>query len=391
MPRPTNDSYTPRPEHHFTFGLWTVGNPGRDPFGEPVREPMPATYIVKMLSQLGAYGVNLHDNDLIPFGASAGERVANGGGERSSLPAYAPDCYLCPGNTRSSGQRNAQYGGVFVFDNDHPCVGPGAPAALSTPPGIYQNRPASGRARVVCYSPRHDLTLAELPESEVLGLLQALQAQYRELGARDEVRHVLVFENKGDVVGVSNPHPHCQIYATNFVFKTIELEAQAQAEYLAEHDRPLFQDIVQAEEADGSRLIARREMALSFIPYFARYPYETYVTPRETRASLAHLTPAELGDFAMVLRETLIRLDNLWEMSFPYVMVLHQSPTDRLHPGFHFHIEIHPPLRKPGLLKYLAGPEIGGGNFLNDTAPEEKAAELRAVSGVHYKSGGKDG
>ncbi len=315
-----------------------------------------------------------------------GERVAEAA---RSLPSYVPDCYLCPGNARSSGRRNERYSGVYVFDNDHPCVGPEAPSMTAPPAPIYRNSPATGCARVVCYTPRHDLTLAQLPESEVLGLLKALQAQYRELGAQPGVRHVLIFENKGDVVGVSNPHPHCQIYATNFVFKTIELEAEAQATYLAQHERPLFQDIVAAEEADGRRLLVRRDQALSFIPYFARYPYETYVAPRETRASLAHLTPAELGDFAAVLRETLIRLDNLWRMSFPYVMVLHQAPTDKPYPGFHFHIEIHPPLRKPGLLKYLAGPEIGGGNFLNDTAPEEKAAELQAVSNVHYTNGGE--
>ncbi|HKA60683.1 MAG TPA: galactose-1-phosphate uridylyltransferase [Gemmatimonadales bacterium] len=317
-----------------------------------------------------------------------GERVDDA--ERPRLPAYVPDCYLCPGNVRSSGRRNDRYDAVYVFDNDHPCVGHGAPARPPPPPGngVYRNSPAGGRARVVCYTPRHDLTLAQLPESEFLGLLQALQMQYRELSARDDVRHVLVFENKGEVVGVSNPHPHCQIYATNFVFKTIEIEADAQAAYLAEHSRPLFQEIIQAEEADGRRLIARRGEALSFIPYFARYPYETFAAPRETRASLADLTPSELDDFAAVLRETLIRLDNLWRMSFPYVMVLHQSPTDRQYPGFHFHIQIHPPLRKPGLLKYLAGPEIGGGNFLNDTAPEEKAAELQAVSNNHYTQGG---
>jgi UDPglucose--hexose-1-phosphate uridylyltransferase len=314
-----------------------------------------------------------------------GERVSE---SARALPAYVPDCYLCPGNARSSGQRNARYSGVYVFDNDHPCVGPAAPAATSPAVPIYQASPATGRARVVCYSPRHDLTLAQLPESEVLGLLRALQAQYRELGALPEVRHVLVFENKGEVVGVSNPHPHCQIYATNFVFRTIELEAAAQADYLAEYQRPMFQDVIRAEEDDSRRLLVRRDRALSFIPYFARYPYETYVTPRETRASLADLSAAELADFAGVLRETLIRFDNLWRMSFPYVMVLHQSPTDKTPPGFHFHIEIHPPLRKPGLLKYLAGPEIGGGNFLNDTAPEEKAAELQAVSGTHYTQGG---
>lgn len=311
-----------------------------------------------------------------------GERVNEA--ERARLPAYVPDCSLCPGNVRSSGQRNERYSGVFVFDNDHPCVGPEAPSRPPPPPAaVYRNSAAHGCARVVCYTPRHDLTLAQLPESEVLGLLEALQAQYRELGARDDVRHVLVFENKGDVVGVSNPHPHCQIYATNFVFKTIELEAEAQ------HGRSLFRQIIQAEEDDGRRLLVRRDQALSFIPYFARYPYETYVAPRETHASLADLSAAELSDFAAVLRETLIRLDNLWQMSFPYVMVLHQAPTDREYPGFHFHIQIHPPLRKPGLLKYLAGPEIGGGNFLNDTAPEEKAAELQAVSSVHYTKGGE--
>src|SRR5205085_1130938 len=315
-----------------------------------------------------------------------GERVDD---TARALPPYVPDCYLCPGNVRSSGQRNDRYTGVFVFDNDHPCVGPGAPTELTAPRGIYRNRPASGCARVVCFTPRHDLTLAQLPAAEMVNLLEVLQAQYRDLGSRDDVRHVLVFENKGEVVGVSNPHPHCQIYATNFVFRTIELEAEAQADYFAEQQRPMMQDIIRAEEDDGRRLLVPSKRALSFVPYFARYPYETYVLPRESRASLADLAAAELDDFADVLRETLIRLDNLWQMSFPYVMVLHQAPTDRSYPGFHFHIEIHPPLRKPGLLKYLAGPEIGGGNFLNDTAPEAKAAELQAVSNVHYTEGGE--
>ena len=302
-----------------------------------------------------------------------------------ALPAYVPDCYLCPGNARSSGRRNERYESVFVFDNDHPCVGPDAATDLATPPGIYRNRPASGCARVVCFTPRHDLALARLPEAEMRHLLEVLRAQYRELGARDEVRHVLVFENRGEVTGTSNPHPHCQIYATNFVFKTIELEAEAQAAYLAEHGRPLFQDILAAEETDGRRFLVQRDQALAFIPYFARYPYETFVAPRATHSSLADLTPGELADFAAVLRETLIRLDNLWLTPFPYVMVLHQAPTDgAAYPGFHFHIQIHPPLRKPGILKYLAGPEIGGGNFLNDAAPEDKAAELRAVASVHY-------
>jgi UDPglucose--hexose-1-phosphate uridylyltransferase len=308
------------------------------------------------------------------------------------LPAYLEDCYLCPRNLRVSGERNPDYLGVWVFDNDHPCVGPAAPAELERPHGIYRNRRADGLSRVVCFTPRHDLTLAELHTGEVVALLRELQGQYRELAARPEVNHVLMFENKGEVVGVSNPHPHAQIYATNFVFRTIEVEVEASAEHLARHGRPLFQDILAAERADGRRIIVDRGRALSFLPYFARYPYETYVAPAATRPSIADLPPEELEALAEVLRETLVRLDNVWGMSMPYVMMLHQAPTDGdAYPGFHFYIQIMTPLRRPGLLKYLAGPEIGGGNFLNDTAPEVKAAELRAVPATHFRAASRDG
>jgi UDPglucose--hexose-1-phosphate uridylyltransferase len=311
-------------------------------------------------------------------------------GQVRKIPEYVPDCPLCPGNTRVSGARNSDYTGVFVFDNDMPCVGPASPRELAAPAGIYRNRPAEGMARVVCYTPRHDMTLAELGLDQVIALLAAWQEQYRDLGSRPEVNHVLMFENKGEVVGVSNPHPHCQIYATNFVFKTIENEAAICWKYWSEHRRILMEDIIASEEADGRRLLSQNGSAVAFVPYFARYAYETFVVPRQAHSSLADLSAAELHDFAAVLREVLVRFDNLWKMSFPYVMALHQAPTDGAHhEGFHFHIEFHPPLRKPNLLKYLAGPEIGGGSFLSDTSPEEKAAELRAVAPVHYKSAGE--
>ena len=303
-----------------------------------------------------------------------------------AIPAYVPDCYLCPGNLRVSGARNPDYRSTYVFDNDHPCVGPLAPQDLAPAPGIYRKRPARGIARVVCYSPRHDLTLAELEPAEVDGLLATWQEQYRDLAAHRDIAHVLVFENKGEVVGVSNPHPHCQIYATNFVFKTIETEVRAGDRHLSETGRVLFQDILAAERQDGRRVIAENDTAIAFLPFFARYAYEVFVAPKATHPSLAALSDAERRDLAAVLQDVLIRFDNLWEMPFPYVMPLHQAPTDgREYPGFHFHIEFHPPLRKPNLLKYLAGPEIGGGNFLSDTSPDDKAAELRAVPAVHYK------
>ena len=239
----------------------------------------------------------------------------------------------------------------------------------------------------MCYSPKHNVTLAELPVEDVTALLAAWREQYIELGARPEVRHVLTFENKGEVVGVSNPHPHGQIYATNFVFKFIETEAMVCGRYYREQGRVLFQDIIHSEVEDGRRILFENASAIVFLPYFARYAYECYVAPNATHASLATMSAGELRDLAVALKSLLVRYDNLWQMSFPYVLTLHQAPTDGAdHSGFHFHIECHPPLRKPHLLKYLAGPEIGGGNFLSDTRPEAKAAELLAVPEIHYKA-----
>ncbi|HEY6189487.1 MAG TPA: galactose-1-phosphate uridylyltransferase [Pyrinomonadaceae bacterium] len=306
--------------------------------------------------------------------------------EEEVLPEYLPDCYLCPGNKRVSGNVNPQYTQTFVFDNDHPSVALDAPADLPQPTGIYRNRPARGIARVVCYSPKHNLTLGELEPEGIEQLLRVWQEQYVDLGSRPEIAHVLIFENKGEAVGVSNPHPHCQIYANNFIFKTIETEARASQRHLSETGRVLFQDIIAAERRDEIRIIAENDTAIAFLPYFARYAYEVFVAPKQTHPSIATLTDTEVRDFADVLKRVLVKFDNLWQMPFPYVMPLHQAPTDGGdYSGFHFHIEFHPPLRKPNLLKYLAGPEIGGGNFLSDTLAEEKAAELRAQPDVHYK------
>ena len=301
-------------------------------------------------------------------------------------PAYDPTCYLCPGNPRVSGATNPNYAGTFVFDNDHPCVGVDAPRELAPPGGVYRNRPATGAARVVCYSPRHDVTLAELDLDGVEALLRTWQEQMRELAAHPDVNFVLLFENKGEVVGVSNPHPHCQIYGTNFTFKHIETELAAGRRHLEQTGRGLFEDIIAAEREDGRRILVQQGSAIAFVPYFARYAYETYVAPLRAVATIADLDDTERRDLAGVLRDVVIRFDNLWRMPFPYVMALHQAPVKGDATGSHFHIEFHPPLRRPNLLKYLAGPEIGGGNFLSDTSPEEKAAELLAAGGPHYRS-----
>jgi len=310
--------------------------------------------------------------------------------EQPELSEYVPDCYLCPGNSRVSGQVNPAYEQIFVFDNDHPSVAMDAPKSDAPPSSVYSARPATGISRVVCYTPKHNLTLTELEQPEIVNLMSTWSEQYLLLSQHREINHVLIFENKGTAVGVSNPHPHCQIYANNFVFKTIENEARASRKYFEENARILFQDVIKAEQQDGRRIIAENDSAIAFLPYFARYAYEVFVAPKETHSSVATLSSQEIDDFADVLKRVLVKFDNLWKMPFPYVMPLDRAPTDGGDYGsFHFHIEFHPPLRKPNLLKYLAGPEIGGGNFLSDTAPEEKAAELRALSDIHYKQEAK--
>ena len=306
--------------------------------------------------------------------------------DEDRLPEYVEDCYLCPGNLRVSGARNAVYDRIFVFDNDHPSVGMQAPTELEKPPGFYCNQPAHGAARVLCYSPKHNLTLAELEPVEIEHLFRAWREQTVELGRLPGIQHVLIWENKGSVVGVSNPHPHCQMYATNFVWKHVETEVRASRRHYQQTERFLFQDILAAEKQDGRRIVYENQHAIAFIPYFARYAYELYIAPKRTHPNLTTLSEEEIRDMALALSRVEILYDNLWRMSFPYIMTLRQAPTDPAdYSFFHFHIQFQPPLRKPNLLKYLAGSETGGGNFLSDTSPEEKAAELRALPTVHYK------
>jgi UDPglucose--hexose-1-phosphate uridylyltransferase len=308
------------------------------------------------------------------------------GAEDERVPPYSPECYLCPRNERSSGTVNPDYRGVHVFDNDHPCVGTDAPAETEPPPP-FRVRRADGIARVISYTPRHDLTIARMSLQEIACIVDTWQRETRDLGRRRDVKQVLIFENKGEVVGVSNPHPHGQIYATNFTWKTFDVELDAQRRYAREQKgRALFADIIDAERRDGRRVLYEDEHVIVFVPHFARYAYEVYVAPTRRVPHISSLSDAESQSLARALKEITVRYDNLWRQPFPYVMPLHQAPTDGGdYRDFHFFIGFLPPLRRPGTLKYLAGPEIGGGNFLSDTSPEEKAAELRAQSTVHYR------
>jgi UDPglucose--hexose-1-phosphate uridylyltransferase len=234
---------------------------------------------------------------------------------------------------------------------------------------------------VVCYSPNHSLALAELEPCAIKDLLEVWQQQYRELSARKEINHVLIFENKGEIVGVSNPHPHCQIYATDFTFNLFQKELDAAALYRQEKQRNIFSDIIDAEKKDDIRIVAENEGAIAFIPFFARFAYETYVFPKRNHASLITMNDEELYHLAEAFQTVTKKFDANFQSSFPYIMVFAQAPVDgNNYPDYHTHIIICPPLRQPGLMKFLAGPETGADTFMADTMPEEKAAELRRIN-----------
>ncbi len=306
-----------------------------------------------------------------------------------SPPAYDPDCYLCPNNSRVSGERNPDYKDVFVFDNDHPVVGlsaPEIPPELSVPvKGLYYRSRADGIARVVCYDPRHNVTLAQIPCEKVARVFRAWRDETGSLKAVPCVRFVLVFENRGEIVGVSNPHPHCQIYATNFPFTLVERELASAKEYKKETGKNLFQSIIDTEREAAVRVIAENEGAVAFVPFFARYAYEVLVFPKRRHATLISMTDEELYRLAGVFQEVIRRYDLLYGMPFPYVMSILQAPVDEGdYSDYHLHLLLQPPLRQPGLQKFPAGPEIGGGNFMADTMPEEKARELREIDLSQY-------
>ncbi|MEX0324601.1 MAG: galactose-1-phosphate uridylyltransferase [Puniceicoccaceae bacterium] len=296
--------------------------------------------------------------------------------------AYDPDCALCPGNERLHGHRNDAYEGVYWFTNDLPCFG--EQADISAGDSLYATKAALGTAEVVCYHPDHGKVFAQLTDEEAAAVVRLWRERTVELGKRPDVDHVLIFENKGSLVGTSNPHPHCQIYAGNMIYAHTVKHVEQSRKWKERTGRHLGLEILQ-REIDAGRVICENEDFVACVPWFARYVYEVYIFPRHATSSLADLTPEQCASLGSLQRDVCIRLDNLWQQPMPYVMTIHQAPTDgQDYSMFPFHVIYHPPLRKPDTMKYLAGPEVGGGSMTNESDPDVKAAELRAVSSTHY-------
>ncbi|MEB3236808.1 MAG: galactose-1-phosphate uridylyltransferase [Candidatus Sericytochromatia bacterium] len=293
-------------------------------------------------------------------------------------PDYCPLCPTKPGGFPTEVPEEDYR--FVVFDNKFPSMRQPAPEPAVAGHDLHPVAPADGVCEVVLYTPRHEGSLGALPVADIVRLVRVWTDRYEELGARPGMECVFIFENRGEAIGVTIHHPHGQIYAFPFVPPRIAREREQAARHLDRTGHCLMCDIVADERADGRRLVVEGEHFVAFIPFFARYPYETYLVSKQHRASLSELSGPEVLDLSRVLKDLLTRFDGLWQVPFPYMMVMHQAPTrDAAAPGDHLHIEFYPPMRTPQKLKYLAGCESGAGTYINDTLPEVKAEELRAV------------
>ncbi|MGH9447059.1 MAG: galactose-1-phosphate uridylyltransferase, partial [Terriglobia bacterium] len=296
-----------------------------------------------------------------------------------------PGCYLCPGNSRARGLRNPQYSSTFVFDNDYPALLPEALEARADESGLLVARSEAGVCRVVCFSPRHDLTIPRMAEAELSAVVDAWIEQYGSLASLPWIHHVQVFENRGALMGASNPHPHCQIWANASVPNEPLKEETSCRDYLNAHGSCLLCDYLQLELRLAGRIVCQDDHFAVVVPYWAIWPFETLLLSKRHFGTMPELSDVERRSLAGILKRLTTRYDNVFEVSFPYSMGFHQGPTDgKKHPEWHFHAHYYPPLlRSATVRKFLVGYEL-----LNmpqrDITPEAAAARLREAGEIHY-------
>jgi UDPglucose--hexose-1-phosphate uridylyltransferase len=288
-------------------------------------------------------------------------------------PAHDPDCYLCPGSARAAGATTPAYDTVYVFDNDFAALLPdGGPAetrfsvaatigsaVVLSDRGLLVAEPERGVCRVVCFSPRHDLTLSDMTMAQIRPVVDTWAAQYTELAAIDWVRHVQIFENRGAMMGASNPHPHGQIWANQRLPNEPAKELAEQRAYAADHGRCLLCDYLALEVAAGARIVQENENFVALVPFWAVWPFETLLLPRAHRGALPELDNCERDGLADIVRRLTRRYNRLFDTPFPYSMGLHQAPTDGDHPQWHLHVHFYPPLlRSTSIRKFMVGYEL---------------------------------
>ena len=318
-----------------------------------------------------------------PWQGEVGQKAAPSG------VAYDPQCYLCPGNQRAGGAANPAYDGIFSFVNDYAALLPesGDVAAQPASP-LLVAKPARGLCKVLCFHPDHSLTLARMTQPEIRRVVDAWTREYKELAALDWIEYVQIFENRGAMMGASNPHPHGQIWSTDFVPDEPAAETVAQRDHLARTGHCLLCDYLAAEEAEAAaqgRIIFENEHFAAIVPWWATWPFEALLVSRRHLGALPELSESERDALADALKRLTTRFDNLFETSFPYTMGFHQTPTDGGgYPEWHFHAHFYPPLlRSATVRKFMVGFEMLGMPQRDITA-ESAAQRLRDCSETHF-------
>lgn len=299
-------------------------------------------------------------------------------------PKYDPKCYLCPGNERAGGVHNPEYDGTFVFTNDFAALMPDAPDTPQTEHPLLRASGVRGTCRVICFSPRHDLTLPQMPVEGIRRVVDVWAEQTTELG--EQYRWVQVFENKGELMGASNPHPHGQVWAENVLPNEAATEDIYQYRYYEAYGRPLLLDYVELEAEREERIVVENEHWLAVVPYWAIWPFETLLMPRRHVLRMPDLQDGERNALADILKRLLTRYDNLFEVSFPYSMGWHGAPfTEEAQDHWQLHAHFYPPLlRSASVRKWMVGYEMLG-EAQRDLTAEQAAARLRDLPEIHYK------
>jgi len=314
------------------------------------------------------------------------QRPWQGQTETKVAPAaltYDPDCYLCPGNVRAGGACTEKYTSTYVFENDY------AALKLDTPrfstdvadKGLLVAEGENGVCRVICFSPRHDLTLAKMSVEEIRAVVDTWAEQCTELGSREDIGYVQIFENRGTMMGASNPHPHGQIWASRSVPNEVVAELSGQQSYFAEKNAALLCDYLALEEELSERVVAANANFVAMVPFWAVWPFEMIILPRRHVTELQSLTEIERSDFARILQTVTSTYDRVFDTPFPYSMGLHPAPCDgKKHPEWQFHAHFYPPLlRSATIRKFMVGFELLGGPQ-RDITPESAAEILRHAS-----------
>jgi UDPglucose--hexose-1-phosphate uridylyltransferase len=307
------------------------------------------------------------------------------------VPAFDATCYLCPGNERARGVRNPQYKSTFAFDNDYAALMPSTPLFASSDPDLLRVRSERGVCRVVCFTPRHDLTLARMNPSAIRAVVDAWIDEHASVAAIPWVAYAVVFENRGAMMGASNPHPHCQIWATEGLPDEPAREQDAFASYRSRRGSCLLCDYAALETRLAERVVCANEAFLAVVPFWAVWPFETLLISRRHVGAMQSLDADERAALADILKRLTTRYDNLFETPFPYTMGFHQEPTrDESRGNWHLHAHVYPPLlRSATIRKFMVGFELLG-SPQRDVTPERAAARLQAASEVHYTVRGHD-